>query len=205
MNQLEDTCPRLVKREDLLVLESQRLERALKLEEQRKLVGPRPGRGRQPGFGQSLSELMERIKSKIQINDTTKCHEWLAAKNNKGYGMVRWMGKNRLVHRIVFEVSTSINPNSLEVCHKCDNPACSNVDHLFTGTHLENMRDCVNKGRWKRVYKGRLSDAKVLEIIRNYKPRVEGSNAAFFAKKFSIAKKYVIALASGRVKRRGIL
>lgn len=35
----------------------------------------------------------------------------------------------------------------LEICHHCDQPFCVNPDHLFSGTHQDNVADCVSKNR----------------------------------------------------------
>lgn len=53
-------------------------------------------------------------------------------------------------HRLSYWVFTGIKPpENREVCHNCDRKGCINPDHLFVGTHGDNMRDAMNKG-WNR-------------------------------------------------------
>ena len=76
------------------------------------------------------------------------CIEWEGARTCAGgYGR-RWVdGKMKRVHRLAWAEAYGPIPEGLHVLHRCDNPPCHNVDHLFLGTNGDNVRDCVAKGR----------------------------------------------------------
>lgn len=66
--------------------------------------------------------------------------------NSKPYGMILVNGKIKRAHRYVLEI-LRIKIEGLCVCHKCDETLCVNPDHLFVGTHIDNMMDKKIKGR----------------------------------------------------------
>lgn len=47
------------------------------------------------------------------------------------------------------------------VLHKCDVRSCINPAHMYLGTHVDNMRDCANRGR---TAGRKLTDEQVAEI-----------------------------------------
>lgn len=74
------------------------------------------------------------------------CWYWLGGVQTKGYGHFR----NKTAHRTAYFLYKNVDPGQLCVCHSCDNRLCVNPDHLWLGTHADNVRDKVSKGRQSR-------------------------------------------------------
>lgn len=111
-----------------------------------------------------LEENKEKILNKIidyySINESNGCWEWKKAIANTGYGIInlgpRFTGKDKYIssHRLSAWIFLDFDLNSdLLICHKCDNRKCINPDHLFIGTHKDNMQDAKTKGRIVSIVK----------------------------------------------------
>jgi len=82
-----------------------------------------------------------RIVSRIDIKDSDKCWLWRGFLNEHGYGRIRFNGKMTLAHRATWSLYFGEIPDSMCVCHRCDEPACCNPNHLFLGSQQENIND----------------------------------------------------------------
>jgi predicted DNA-binding protein YlxM (UPF0122 family) len=85
------------------------------------------------------------------VDKTETCWLWTGWKDGKGYGKIHTVNSYGPVisaHRLSWELHNGkVEDKSLNICHKCDVPACVNPSHLFLGTTLDNIRDKVSKGR----------------------------------------------------------
>ena len=69
--------------------------------------------------------------------DLGPCWMWTGGGTAKGYGAI---GKNRLAHRVAFELLRGPIPDGLELDHLCRVRNCVNSEHLEPVTHRENLR-----------------------------------------------------------------
>jgi hypothetical protein len=94
---------------------------------------------------------LARFEEKVSPEPTTGCWLWTGAAIRQGYGYARANGRTRRAHRAIVEHRLGRElPPDVYVCHRCDNPACVNPDHLWLGTNADNMRDKQQKGRCSR-------------------------------------------------------
>lgn len=82
-----------------------------------------------------------------RVKKTNDCWLWLGTILQSGYGQISWRGKGERAHRISYMIHYDEIPEGALILHHCDNPACVNPDHLYAGTHQDNMNDKTDRGR----------------------------------------------------------
>lgn len=76
-----------------------------------------------------------------------ECLESTYKKDSHRHPMMTYRKKAYTVHRASWEYHNGKIPEGMLVCHKCDNPRCFRIEHLFLGTHKDNVQDMITKGR----------------------------------------------------------
>ncbi len=107
----------------------------------------------------------ERIKTifnkhVIKSDDINNCWNWTGQKSSSGYGYINFNYQHveKRAHRVSWLLHNGPILNDLHVLHKCDNRLCANPNHLFLGTHQDNMADMLNKRNNKKIIKLENSD-----------------------------------------------
>lgn len=113
-----------------------------------------------------------------------------------GYPLRTQKFKRILMHREAYEKAHGPIPKGMVVRHKCDNRRCINPDHLELGTHADNVRDRVERGRsaWgERMGNAVLSKEQALEIKRD-----RTTPTRFLAAKYNVCKSTIRDIRSGK-------
>jgi len=142
-----------------------------------------------PRKGTSTSAIDRFISKVIVPPDSSQCWTWTGARGHKGHGafapdgsIPRMMNAHRWIYQHVNGVDL---PSDVFVCHRCDNPPCVNPDHLYAGSHQDNMRDMrvrARAARGEHNARSRLVEADVRAI------RSSRQTQKFLAQKYRVSK-----------------
>lgn len=122
---------------------------------------------------------VKKFWDRVDRRSKDQCWPWIGARDDRGYGRFL-MGRNArprhlFAHRFAYALAhRSAIPDGMSICHTCDNPSCVNPDHLWAGTHHENVLDMIRKGRAK--YEHFSGDAHWMHRHPDLVPRGERAN-----------------------------
>lgn len=143
----------------------------------------------------------EAIRSRFArlLSVSEGCCEWDGLLDKDGYGRVTYRKKCTRAHRLSYEIHVGSIPAGMQVCHRCDNPACVRPDHLFLGSNLDNVHDRDQKNRvshGSRHPSAKLSEAQVLEIRELYAAGHHSQEA--IARRYGVSQRMVSMIILGQ-------
>lgn len=140
----------------------------------------------------------KRFWSQVAKKGPDDCWEWLGSKAGKyrEYGRMKFGDRVEGAHRVSWILHNGPIPDGLDVLHKCDNAGCVNPAHLWLGTHTDNMRDKMRKGRGGHQigevnHAAKLTEQDVLEIREWLKQGMSQREAARRKGVSSVAISYI--------------
>lgn len=139
----------------------------------------------------------KRYWEKVDISG--ECFEFKSL-DKRGYGQFNLGGSVLKAHRISWEYFYGPVPNDMHVCHSCDNPKCVRPDHLFLGTHQDNMKDSFSKNRHPFQLENRKDIKLTDEDIRNIRElySVGRITQEQLANKYTVSRSYINQLVNKR-------
>lgn len=142
-----------------------------------------------------------RIERWTEWEANSGCRLWFGAVTPKGYGRITLceggVMQGTTVHRAVWSDAHGQITSEEFVLHRCDTPACCNLDHLYIGTHADNMADMRRRGRSCRGLKNahaKLSDEQVEDIRKRFR---RGRTRRELAAHFSVSASAICAIIRG--------
>lgn len=128
--------------------------------------------------------------------DDTRC--WIfqgTVVQSSGYGRGRYNNHQVLAHRLAFFLTHNRWPSKC-ILHSCDNRLCVNPKHLREGTHKDNAKDAVERGRQVRGHRvcgSKLTEADVRFIRYSHWPVMD------LARHFNICRSTVRRVKKGLI------
>lgn len=163
------------------------------------LLDPR-GRPRVSAAGHEKENMKDRFWRQVEKTET--CWLWKGTCSG-GYGSFsmpptsRHKGHIRRTHKVSWEWENGPIPEGKQINHHCDVKNCVRPEHLYLGTHTDNMRDAFARGQLVRPKGEANLNAKLTEeAVRMI--RASSSTGTAMAQKFGVSQSAISAVRAGK-------
>jgi len=141
-----------------------------------------------------LDSIVDRFMDKVSPEPNSGCWLWTANLGTYGYGRMRFGHGPVDAHRISYRLFCGEIPEGKYVLHKCDVRPCVNPDHLFIGTHKDNMQHAVDHRRWPR---GKQHWNVKLTEEQARRAKFSGQRPSVLAREFGCASVTIVKIRNG--------
>lgn len=132
-------------------------------------------------FAERLTDAdARRLWKHIAVRDPNECWLWQGYQDPSGHGQIKCFGRSGQsykAHRVAYTVAYGPIPEGMIVRHRCDTPACCNPAHLVLGTHADNVRDRVIRGRSATGYRNGRSKLTPKQVVTIRQRLAEGGRS----------------------------
>lgn len=135
-----------------------------------------------------VARRQERFWERVEKRGPDECWPWTGYITAGGYGQFGTCERPYSAHRLALRFSDTEIPEGRVVMHSCDNPPCCNPAHLSVGTHADNNRDMITKGRQRHLTGEDHPHAKLTNEQRRAIVSRRGEPLPKLASEFGVAK-----------------
>lgn len=157
-------------------------------------------RGYKPCPTRTKRPLLDRFYEKTTPEPNTGCLLWTGCVNQAGYGRLSLNNRPTSAARLIWTLERGPIPRGMCILHRCDTPACVNIDHLFIGTMAINMHDKCVKGRHRPGAGERHARSALTEFavrkIREWRAR--GQTVRWLSSRFGVGERCIYSVISRR-------
>ena len=151
--------------------------------------------------GKHPKPLIDRFMASVAPVTESGCWIWTGAVCRGGYGKMgagMRTGKTVKTHRVAWELFRGPIPDGDNVLHRCDVPSCVNPNHLWIGSHADNVADKILKGRSRNgVLRGEMNPQSKLTHEQANAIRADTRNQDQIAADYGISRSNVSSIKRG--------
>lgn len=150
-----------------------------------------------------LRQCADKFWKRVTKHSDSECWLWMSHVDRDGYGHFQFRhnkDKQKIrAHRVSYMLANNcVVDSDVFVCHKCDNRACVNPNHLYLGDNNTNIADCVLRGRTARGVKNTNSKLTEEQVLRIKLKLADSQSRGSIAKEFDVSKSTISYIANNR-------